>query len=138
MFKLEDDRRIFRLDDKYIKSKISSLFISDGTMDIIALICALYFESGDIILIEEPERNIHPGLFIQLASIIKEVSQRKQVIMTTHSPELLNSCDLDDIYFVSRDEKGSVISKPIDNEEVREFVDELGIGQVFVDNYLDF
>lgn len=138
VFKLEDDRRMFRLDDKYIKSKISSLFISDGTMDIIALICALYFESGDIILIEEPERNVHPGLFIQLASIIKEVSHKKQVIMTTHSPELLNYCDLKDIYFISRDEKGSVISKPIDNEEVREFVDELGIGQVFVDNYLDF
>lgn len=138
MLKLDDDRRMFRLDDKYIKSKISSLFISDGTMDIIALICALYFESGDIILIEEPERNIHPGLFIQLVSMIKEVSQRKQVIMTTHSPELLNSCDLDDIYFVSRDEKGSVISKPIDNKQIKDFIDELGIGQVFVDNYLDF
>lgn len=139
VFKLEDNRRMFSLTEKYNKSPVLSLFVSDGTMNILALICALYFESGELILIEEPERNIHPALFIKLVSMMKEVAVKKQVIITTHSPEILNYCDLDDIHLISRDEDGfSKLSKPIDNEEVKEFIDEMGIGQVFVDDYLDF
>lgn len=139
VFKLEDNRRMFRLTEKYNKAPVLSLFVSDGTMNILALICALYFEEGDIILIEEPERNIHPALFIQLVSMMKEVSLKKQVIITTHSPEILNYCDLESIHLISRSEDGfSRLSKPIDNKEVKEFIDEMGIGQVFVDGYLDF
>ncbi|MBR0271092.1 MAG: AAA family ATPase [Methanobrevibacter sp.] len=139
VFSLEDNRRMFRLSEKYTKSPVLSPFISDGTMNILALISALYFESGDIILIEEPERNIHPALFIQLVGMMKEVSQNKQVIITTHSPEILNYCDLEDIHLISRDSNGfSKISKPINNEEIKVFVDELGIGQIFVDDYLEF
>ena len=136
---LEDNRRMFRLSEKYNQLPVLSPFVSDGTMNILALISALYFESGDIILLEEPERNIHPALFIQLVSMMKEVSQNKQVIITTHSPEILNCCELEDIHLISRDDGGfSKVSKPVDNKEVKVFIDELGIGQVFVDDYLEF
>ena len=139
VFKLEDNRRVFRLSEKYNRQPVLSPFVSDGAMNILALISALYFETGEIILIEEPERNIHPALFIQLVSMIKEVSDKKQVIITTHSPEILNWCDLEDIHLITRNNDGfSKFTKPVDNEDVREFIDELGIGQVFVDDYLEF
>ena len=139
VFTLEDNRRIFRLSEKYNKSPVLSPFVSDGTMNILALISALYFESGNIVLIEEPERNIHPALLIQLVGMMKEVSQNKQVIITTHSPEILNYCGLEDIHLISRKDGGfSKVSKPVDNGEVKVFIDELGIGQVFVDDYLEF
>ena len=139
VFKLEDNRRMFRLSEKYNHTPILSPFVSDGTMNILALISALYFEEEDIILIEEPERNIHPALFIQLVGMMKEISLKKQIIMTTHSPEILNYCDLTDIHLISRDSDGfSRMSKPVNNEEIKEFIDELGIGQVFIDNYLEF
>jgi len=71
--------------------------------------------------------------------MMKEVSQTKQIIITTHSPEILNYSDLEDIHLISRDNTGfSKISKPVDNKEVKVFIDELGIGQVFVDDYLEF
>lgn len=136
---LEDNRRMFRLSEKYNRVPVLSPFVSDGTMNILALISALYFESGDIILIEGPERNIHPALFIQLVGMMREVSQSKQIIITTHSPEILNYCDLEDIHLISRQDDGfSKVSKPVDNMEVKVFIDELGIGQVFVDDYLEF
>lgn len=136
---LEDNRRMFRLSERYNRLPVLSPFVSDGTMNILALISALYFESGDIILIEEPERNIHPALFIQLVGMMKEVSQNKQIIITTHSPEILNFCNLEDIHLISRDNGGfSKVSKPVDNKEIKVFIDELGIGQVFVDDYLEF
>ena len=139
VFKFEDNRRIFRLSEKYNHSPVLSPFVSDGTINILALITALYFEEADIILIEEPERNIHPALFIQLVGMMKEVCLKKQIIITTHSPEILNYCDLADIHLISRDSNGfSRMSKPVNNEEIKDFIKELGIGQVFVDNYLEF
>ena len=139
VFKLEDNRRMFRVSEKYNHSPVLSPLLSDGCVNILALITALYFEDADIILIEEPERNIHPALFIQLVGMMKEVCLKKQIIITTHSPEILNCCNLADIHLISRDSKGfSRISKPVNNEEIKDFIKTSGIGQVFVDNYLEF
>ena len=139
VIKLENNSRMFRLSEKYNQLPVSSPFVSDETMNIHALISVLYFESGDILLIEEPERNIHPALFIQLVGMMREVSQNKQIIITTHSPEILNFCELNDIHLISRNNNGfSKVSKPADNKEIKVFIDELGIGQIFVDGYLEF
>lgn len=57
-------------------------FISDGTVSIIAIILALYFElDSEIIILEEPERNIHPKLLKNLLSSAEDVSSEKQVII---------------------------------------------------------
>ena len=62
----------------------------------------------------------------------------KQVIITTHSPEILNNCDLNDILFISRDSNGfSKFSKPGDNDDVREFIKDLTIGELFVEGSLE-
>ena len=70
--------------------------------------------------------------------MMKEISRRdKQIIITTHSPEMLDYCDLVDIQLISRDENGfSIISQPKYSKDVVEFVEELGIGHVFLNNYL--
>ena len=43
-----------------------------------------------IIFLEEPELGIHPDQLQKLLSLIREVSREHQVIMTTHSPQVLN------------------------------------------------
>ena len=44
----------------------------------------------NIIFLEEPELGIHPDQLQKLLSLIREVSQKHQVIMTTHSPQVLD------------------------------------------------
>ena len=44
-----------------------------------------------MILIEEPEVSLHPGNLGLVLDLIKMASHRSQVIVTTHSPELLDS-----------------------------------------------
>ena len=128
---------IFKIEENYHDIAIPSYLVSDGTSNIIALIVALYFENGNIILIEEPERNIHPELLSKLVQMMREVSCKKQIIITTHSPQMLKYIELSDIYFISRDDSGfSTISKPEDNEIIKPFIEELGIDEVFIDNYL--
>lgn len=51
-----------------------------------------------IILIEEPELGIHPHQFHRLLEFLKESSKRMQVIITTHSPQSLDTIDQDELY----------------------------------------
>lgn len=132
-----DNQRLFAILESYSDVIIPAPLVSDGTSNIMALIIALYFEKSATIFIEEPERNIHPALFIKIVEMMKEVSNTKQIIITTHSPEILKFCELNDIFLISRNKNGfSNITKPIDNDAVRPFIEELGIDEVFVDNYL--
>ena len=120
--------------DQYIPASL----VSDGTLNIVALICVLYFEKNPIIIIEEPERNIHPYLISKIVKMLKEASNKKQIIIITHNPEVLKYTDLEDILFVSRDENGfSSISRPKDNEEIKIFLEnELGIEELFIKNLI--
>ena len=55
--------------------------------------------------------------------MMEEVSEDKQIFITTHNPEIIRHVDLNDVYLVSRDEEGfSHISKPADKTEVRTFL----------------
>ena len=136
--KLLDNRKLFTILEKYTDVVVPSHLVSDGTSNVIALIVALYFQDNSCILIEEPERNIHPQLISDVVQMMKEISKDKQIFITTHNPELLKHIDLEDIYFISRDENGySNMIKPVQNDFLKSFIDELGIDEVFVDNYLE-
>ena len=72
--------------------------LSDGTLRMIGYCSLLY--SPDIptlIAIEEPERNLHPGILEDVASILKRLSQKTQVVITTHSSQLLDCFSMEDI-----------------------------------------
>ncbi|MCL2722989.1 MAG: AAA family ATPase [Polyangiaceae bacterium] len=63
---------------------------SDGTLRLIGLLWFLD-ESGGPLLLEEPEMSLHAAAVRQLPSIVSNVTSRhaRQVIMTSHSPDLL-------------------------------------------------
>jgi predicted ATPase len=64
---------------------------SDGTVRILALLAALFQEPPpSMVAVEEPELTIHPGALAVLADYIKESALRMQILITTHSPELID------------------------------------------------
>ncbi len=75
-----------------------------------------------IILIEEPELGIHPHQLHKLMLFLKEQSQTKQIIITTHSPEvlnILNANELDSIILSTYDkEKGTLLRNMTDKEKL--------------------
>ena len=46
---------------------------------------------------------LHPGLLPVVAEMIKTAAERTQVLVTTHSPELLNCFDIADVAVMARD-----------------------------------
>ena len=64
---------------------------SDGTIRLLGLLTALHQRrSLPLIGIEEPELTVHPGALTALADVLKESSRMCQLIVTTHSPDLID------------------------------------------------
>jgi len=129
----------YKIKEKYSKKELYSHFLSDGTVNILALIVAMFFDSGTSILIfEEPERNLHPQLMSRLLEMAYETSKEKQIIITTHTPEMLKYAKLDSILLAQRCDEGYTrIKKPADSEMVKNFLEnEVGIEDLFIQNLL--
>ncbi|HEY8379186.1 MAG TPA: AAA family ATPase [Nannocystis sp.] len=96
---------------------------SDGTLRVAGIVTALLQEPPiPVIGIEEPELTIHPGAIALLYDHLIQASRRSQVIVTTHSPELLDLVSEDAIRVVSRSaERGTTVAPlaPSQREAVR-------------------
>ena len=65
---------------------------SDGTLRFVAYYILLNQpELPPLIAIEEPERNLHPGALTDIAKVLEQLAERIQVIITTHSSQLLDA-----------------------------------------------
>lgn len=63
---------------------------SDGTLRAIELLCALVDPKHKLLLIEEPEAGIHPGLLRRLLHELDAFSSDRQIIISTHSPQVVD------------------------------------------------
>jgi predicted ATPase len=71
---------------------------SDGTLRLIAYHILLnQAEHPSLIAIEEPERNLHPGALKEIGSILDQLAEQTPVIITTHSSQLLDTFNPDDL-----------------------------------------
>lgn len=122
--------------------------MSDGTLRVIAYLILLYqSEIPSLIGIEEPERNLHPGLLKDVASIMKRLSKRTQVVFTTHSSQLLDcfpseeiSSEISVILLSKKDESGTkacLLDKLTENrEDLLDWIDDFGLGSAIYHSHL--
>ncbi len=125
--------------EKYQSQKdLPASLMSEGTIFIIALIVALYFEKKPFAIFEEPERRIHPHLISKIIDMMKDACTRKQIITSTHNPEIVKFAGLENILFVTRDAEGfSTIIRLHEKAEIQAFLkNEIGIEELYVQNLL--
>jgi predicted ATPase len=92
--------------------------LSDGTLRIFGLLLALYqLPPPKFLAMEEPEQTMHPGVLGMLVEAFREVSKRTQLLITTHSPYILDHFDPKEIRVVSMDGGESHIA-PIRKSQV--------------------
>ncbi|MGM3309131.1 AAA family ATPase, partial [Anabaena sp. WFMT] len=110
--------------DKYSDHHIPASDISDGTLRLLAFLTALYQENTpSIICFEEIENGVHPWLLHKMMELLKIVSTEGitgkpvQVLITTHSPVLLNYVEPFQVRAVELDKEGKtqVHKLPIDS-----------------------
>jgi predicted ATPase len=79
--KFADKSLLFKLEEIYAqKQYLPAPLISDGTINITALVIALYFEKKSLTIIEEPERNIHPSLISSVVQMLKRHHRRSRLL----------------------------------------------------------
>jgi predicted ATPase len=126
--------------ESYCKSNfMPSPWMSDGTINVTALIAALYFGDGLIVVIEEPERNIHPSLISKLIENMKDAGKAlgKQIILTTHSPAVVKCAGIKSLLLLRRPDCYSEIIRPFEKEEVKIFLkNDFGVDDLFIQNLL--
>lgn len=87
-------------------NKIPASQVSDGAMLVLGYLAIFMdVDPQPLILIEEPENGIHPGQLKDLLELIKDMTfnqKRVQVVMTTHSPYLLEYVPKDCIRVITR------------------------------------
>jgi len=72
--------------------KFESFSMSDGALRALGLLAAVYQRPAPTVLvIEEPEATIHPGALGAILDLLRHASRHMQVIVTTHSPEVLEA-----------------------------------------------
>jgi predicted ATPase len=94
--------------------------MSDGTLRALAILVAL-FQRSDIgskptmVAIEEPETGLHPAGAGILLDALREGASRGQVIVTSHSPDLLDNRAILSEWILAVDAShGSTVIAPLD------------------------
>lgn len=89
--------------------------MSAGTLRVLGFLLAAYQpNTPSVLVIEEPEANIHPAAAEVITSVLVETSRRSQVLITTHSAEMLDHDGLsDDVFRVVVKDNGRTAIAPI-------------------------
>lgn len=133
-----DKSLVFRTEERRSKGKrLPAALASDGTANAVALIVALHFEDAQLAVIEGPERGVHPALLSGMVDMMKDASSSRQIIATTHSPEIVRQSGIDNLLLLSRRDSGSGITRPAEVDEVMSFLEgEMDIGEMHVQGML--
>lgn len=105
--------------------------ISDGTLRILAHLLVLLSPKSKIpslACFEEPENFIHPRLLQLLVQILKKA--KTQVMVTTHSPYLVDFIDPDDLVIIEKI-KGETKQKRPSKKELEEFLKDFSLGELW-------
>ncbi|MEQ9354107.1 AAA family ATPase [Coleofasciculus chthonoplastes] len=112
--------------DRYSEHHIPASDISDGTLRILAFLTALYQEdTPSIICFEEIENGVHPWLLHKMIELLKIVSTEGitgkpvQILITTHSPVLLNYVEPEQVRAVELDHEGKTQVHNLPTDSVR-------------------
>ncbi|MFM7576036.1 MAG: AAA family ATPase [Microcystaceae cyanobacterium] len=122
----DDQGFVLELIDKYSGYRIDSSEISDGTLRILGFLTAIYQkDTPSIICFEELENGVHPWLLHKLVELLQIVSTEGingkpvQVLITTHSPLLLNYVKPEQIRAVELDKEGKTQVHKLPTDSVR-------------------
>jgi len=82
----------FRINDNWLPWA----HLSDGTRRLFYIVSEVTNTNG-LILLEEPELGVHPHQFHLLMNFLKDQSEHKQIIISTHAPKALDYLNFDEL-----------------------------------------
>jgi predicted ATPase len=140
VFPPDADQRIqLRLRWKSLKREVSALDISDGTLRFLFLLTVLASPTpAALIAIDEPETGLHPSMLPIIADYAAEASTRTQVILTTHSAQLLNAfTDTRPLTTIAKWQDGETKLTALGGTELDHWLREYSLGTLYTSGQLE-
>lgn len=121
-----DGRIVLQFKDGSFKDPFISRFVSDGTIKMFAYLVLLYDPSPHPLLcVEEPENYLHPELLLELAEEFREYANRGgQVFVSSHSPDFVNALNLNELFWLDKQNGFTSIKRALDDEMAKRMFEE--------------
>ena len=121
-----------------MKGVIPASRLSDGTLKYLCLLAILcHHEPPPLICIEEPEIGLHPDMVSEVAKLLVEASRRTQLIVTTHSVDLVDALSqIPEAIVVCEKETGQTIMGRLDANNLKKWLDKYSLGDLWVSGEL--
>jgi len=119
-------------DREFSSRALTANLLTDGTLRLMCLLAALYDpEPPPLLCIDEPEIGLHTQLIRLLVSVLHEASERMQIIITTHSPDLISFLEnADDVVVVEAEEGWSTLHR-LSQKNLEHWLKEYSLGELW-------
>jgi predicted ATPase len=116
--------------DRNFKSPFYLHQLSEGILRFLWLVCVLQC-GPESIMIDEPEISLHPQLLSLLADLLREASQRSQIIVATQSDSLVRFLRPEEIVVMDGQEDGSVKATWADTFDLEKWLSKYSLDEIW-------
>ena len=108
--------------------------LSDGTLRFLCLLAILCHPNPpSLVCIEEPELGLHPDILPVLGDLMREASDRCQLIVTTHSDTLVDALtDTPESIVVCEKHAGKTEMRRLDRASLEEWLELYSLGELWI------
>lgn len=121
-----DGRLLLSFQDGAFIDPFIDKYVSDGTIKMFAYLVLLHDpEPHPLLCVEEPENQLYPTLLWELAEEFRAYAERGgQVFVSSHSPDFLNAIQLDEVFWLTKEQGYTVIKRARDDKQIAAFIAE--------------
>jgi predicted ATPase len=122
----EEGNVLLKIQDESFDNPFLVRYISDGTIKMLAYLVLLYDPKPyPLLCVEEPENQLYPHLLEELAEEFRAYANRgEQVFVSTHSPDFLNAIELEEVFYLSKNNGYTTINKVSDNRQISTYMND--------------
>lgn len=125
------------LEEDSMPLRVPAWAMSDGTLRLLGQLAALFSpKSPSLACYEEPENYVHPALLSVTADIIKYAAAENQVLVSTHSPYLLNFFSPENLIIVEKKNGRTQFGFVNKKKKLKEALRVLGLGEIWYSGQL--
>lgn len=118
--------------EKNFKNPIYINQLSEGTLRFLWLISLLQSPKlSPVTMIDEPEVSLHPEMLSFLADLMRETSERTQIIVATHSDRLVRFLDPKEVVVMDIGDNGFASANWADSLDLEEWLKDYSLDEVW-------
>lgn len=120
----EEGRVLLKFQDGAFEDPFLARYVSDGTIKMLAYLVLLYDPTPHPLLcVEEPENQLYPSLLWDLAEEFRAYAGRGgQVFVTTHSPDFLNAVELNEVFWLVKENGYTSVHRAADDAQLAAYM----------------